>query len=62
MSCGDLVLELRKRMTALAPRQVLELRATDPGAPRDIPAWCGLTRHPLIAAREPRYWIRRRED
>jgi tRNA 2-thiouridine synthesizing protein A len=58
--CGDLVLELRARLRALAPGQVLLLRATDPGAPADIPAWCGLTKNPLRGAAPPHYWIARR--
>jgi len=58
--CGDLVLELRARLRALEPGQVLRLRATDPGAPADIPAWCGLTGNPLRRAAPPHYWIARR--
>ncbi|MHC4138029.1 MAG: sulfurtransferase TusA family protein [Planctomycetota bacterium] len=45
MGCGDLVLELRNRMKALSPGQVLRLKATDPGAPTDLPA------------EHPDYWI-----
>jgi tRNA 2-thiouridine synthesizing protein A len=62
MGCGDLVLELRMRVRALAPGQVLEVRATDPGAPEDLPAWCGLTGNKLVASKPPRYWIRRKEE
>ena len=62
MSCGDLVLELRLRLQKLEAGQVMALTALDPGAPQDIPAWCGLTRHTLLAAAHPQYWIRRRQD
>lgn len=62
LACGDLVLELRQRLRAMPPGAVLALRALDPGAPQDIPAWCGLTRHTLLFARHPDYWIRRRSD
>jgi tRNA 2-thiouridine synthesizing protein A len=62
MGCGDLVLELRQRLRALAPGQVLEVRATDPGAPEDIPAWCGLTGNRLVRAEPPRYSIERKKD
>jgi tRNA 2-thiouridine synthesizing protein A len=62
MGCGDLVLELRLRLQALAPGQVLRVKATDPGAPEDLPAWCGLTRNPLVAAEPPHYWIQRKEE
>jgi len=62
MGCGDLVLELRARLMDLAPGAVLEVRATDPGAPEDLPAWCRVTRHTLVQSEHPRYWIRRRAD
>lgn len=61
MGCGDLVLELRGRLRSMLAGQLLEVRARDPGAPQDIPAWCGLTGHHLVSADHPLYWIRRRE-
>ena len=62
MSCGDLVLELRLRMKKLEAGHVMALTACDSGAPQDIPAWCRLTHHALIASAHPHYWIRRRSD
>jgi tRNA 2-thiouridine synthesizing protein A len=62
MGCGELLIELAARMKSLAPGQVLELRALDPGAVEDIPAWCGLTGHALVSARHPIYEIRRRQN
>jgi len=59
LGCGELVLELRQRLRAM-PGGTLELVATDPGAPEDIPAWCRLTRHVLLHAEPPVYWIRAR--
>lgn len=61
MSCGDLVLELRVRLLAMEPAQVLKVVARDPGAPEDLPAWCRLTGHALIANSHPEYWIRRKD-
>jgi tRNA 2-thiouridine synthesizing protein A len=61
LACGDLVLTLRGRMEALRPGQVLRLVALDPGAPADLPAWCRLTGHTLLAADHPVYLIRRKE-
>ncbi len=61
MGCGDLVLELRTRLRAMKPHQVLRITATDPGAPEDIPAWCRLTGHTLLKAEHPEYWIERKE-
>lgn len=61
LGCGELVLELRQRLEAMAPGQALKLIARDPGAPADLPAWCRLTGHELIAADHPTYLIRRKE-
>ena len=60
MGCGELVMELRGRLLRLTPGQVLQLTALDPGAREDIPAWCNLTGHGLVAADHPHYWIRRK--
>lgn len=62
LGCGDLVLQLRGRMRALSPGDVLELVALDPGASSDIPAWCGLTGHALVRQAPPSFWIRRKEN
>ena len=59
MGCGELVLELRQRLLAM-PGRVLKLVATDAGAPEDIPAYCRMTRHELLQAQPPLYWIRAR--
>lgn len=61
-SCGELVLELRLMMLELPPGHVLHIRATDPGAPVDIPSWCRLTGHGLVHAAHPDYWMRRRNN
>ena len=59
MACGELVLELRLRLLAM-PGRVLKLIATDAGAPAYIPAYCRMTRHELVHATPPEYWIRAR--
>jgi tRNA 2-thiouridine synthesizing protein A len=61
MGCGDLVLELRVRMQALQPGEILQLCALDPGASQDVPAWCRLTGHTLLRAEPSNYWIKRKE-
>jgi tRNA 2-thiouridine synthesizing protein A len=55
------VLELRGRIEGMRPGQVLRLVALDAGARADLPAWCGLTGHTLVAAQHPVYLIRRKE-
>ena len=61
LGCGELVLELRGRLGAMRPGQILRLVALDPGAPADIPAWCRLTGHTLVAGEHPVYLIRHKE-
>ncbi len=62
LSCGELVMELRRRLLLLRPGTVLAVRATDPAAPLDIPAWCFTTGHALLEERHPLYRIRRKEE
>ena len=62
LGCGELVLELRGRLHAMLPGQVLRLEARDPGAPADIPAWCRMTGHILVFEKHPVYLIRRKES
>lgn len=62
LGCGELVLELRMRLREMRVGEVLELFARDAGAPEDLPAWCRLTGHALVASAPPRYLIRRRSD
>ena len=62
LGCGELVLELRMRMTAMPPGQVLRLIARDPGAPADLPAWCRMTGHALVSQSPPVYLIKRKEN
>ncbi|HEX7126085.1 MAG TPA: sulfurtransferase TusA family protein [Thermodesulfobacteriota bacterium] len=61
LGCGELVLELRRRLRAM-PGRVLAVVARDPGAPADLPAWCRMTGHELVR-QDPasgRYWIKAR--
>lgn len=60
MGCGELVMALRLRMEKLRPGDVIRVTATDPAAPEDLPAWCRLCGHTLVAMNHPNYWIRRK--
>ena len=62
LGCGELVLELRWRLEAIQPGHLLQLIARDPGARADVPAWCRMTGHTLIAEQHPIYYIRRKES
>jgi tRNA 2-thiouridine synthesizing protein A len=62
LACGELVLELRRRLLAMSPGQIIKVTALDPAAPEDMPAWCRLTGNPLVHSKHPQYFIRRKED
>jgi tRNA 2-thiouridine synthesizing protein A len=62
MGCGELVLELRNRLVALRPGGILRLVARDPGVPADLPAWCGLTGHRLLASAPPCFLLQRKSN
>lgn len=50
LSCPLPVLRTQKRMRDLPPGETLRILATDPGAPRDIAAFCEAQGHELVAA------------
>lgn len=62
LACGDLVLELLKKMRVMPPGAVLKLIATDPAARIDIGAWCRVTKNPLVAMSPPVFFIQRKEN
>ena len=62
IGCGELVMALRQRLLALPPGSVIQVTATDPAAPEDLPAWCRLCGHSLISFNHPLYWIRRKGE
>ena len=62
MGCGELIFLLAQRTRSLGPGRVLDLIATDLGAPHDIPAWCRMTGNDLLVARPPHYLIRSKES
>ncbi|TPV97221.1 MAG: sulfurtransferase TusA family protein [Myxococcales bacterium FL481] len=62
LSCGDLVLELRMRLRALQPGQIIEVCSRDLAAPQDLPAWCRLTGHTLVSDEHPVYFIQRKQE
>jgi tRNA 2-thiouridine synthesizing protein A len=58
--CGEVLLDLKLTLGALAPGTVVLAITDDAGAPVEIPAWCGLTGHALLDAAHPNYLIERR--
>ncbi|MBM3450253.1 MAG: sulfurtransferase TusA family protein [Armatimonadetes bacterium] len=57
MGCGDLLIELRRRLAALDSGRSFRLVTLDPGAIEDVPAWCRLTGHTLVRADPPTFII-----
>lgn len=63
MGCGELIVKLKLKLRdELSPGAILQLTATDPGAPEDIPAWCRLTSNSLIHHDHPNYFIQAKEQ
>jgi tRNA 2-thiouridine synthesizing protein A len=60
MGCGRLVFQLSRRVNEMNPGETLEVVARDPGARTDLPAWCRMTGHTLVASDHPRYVIQRK--
>jgi TusA-related sulfurtransferase len=67
LSCGCLEPLIAKRLRALEPGQVLEVRSDRPEARDGIGAWVWLTGHALIAIEDDtppraRYYVKKKED
>ena len=60
LGCGDFIMDLRGVIKELEPGATLLVASRDAGAPVEIPAWCRLTRHRLLAERHPFYLVERR--
>jgi tRNA 2-thiouridine synthesizing protein A len=52
MNCPLPVLKARKALNSMTEGQKLQLIATDPGANKDIPAFCKMTNNSLIEMSE----------
>ncbi|MEE8265845.1 MAG: sulfurtransferase TusA family protein [Acidiferrobacterales bacterium] len=51
MLCPLPVIRAQEPVATLAPGDVLEILCTDPGATNDIPAWCRINGHKVVAMR-----------
>jgi tRNA 2-thiouridine synthesizing protein A len=58
--CARFVVELRARMSRVAPGQCLRITARSEGAIADLPAWCRMTGHELVSAEPPVFVVRRK--
>jgi len=48
--CPMPVIRTQERVSTLAPGDTLVVQCSDPGALHDIPAWCRIHGHELVAA------------
>ncbi len=47
--CPMPVIRVQDAIAALAPGEVLEVTCTDPGTLNDVPAWCRINGHRILA-------------
>lgn len=59
LGCGDLLLDLQFYCRKLPAGTTILVTSRDAGAPRELPAWCRLTKNTLLEARHPYYLIRK---
>ena len=52
LACISLTPLVKKTITEFEAGEVLEVRTDDPAAREGIPAWCRLTKNPLLVATE----------
>ncbi len=52
--CPMPVIRTQDRIAELRPGDILEVVSTDPGALNDIPSWCRINGHKVLAQREER--------
>lgn len=57
--CGELLLDLMLFMKSQPEGATVKVRALDPGAPLEVPAWCRLTKHILHSSEHPIYLIQK---
>lgn len=56
--CPIPVIRTQNRVKDMAPGDVLEVIATDPGALSDIPAWCRINGHEVVTTEQENGEIR----
>ena len=49
LMCPMPVIRTQERVEQLSPGDVLEVLCTDPGSASDIPAWCRINGHTVLA-------------
>lgn len=52
LSCPGPIMKLKQKMDTMHDGELLEIKASDPGFPRDAEAWCETTGHTFVACNE----------
>ena len=60
--CGVLIVGLKREIHRIQAGELLRVTALDAGAAADLPAWCRLTGHTLVAADHPTYVLKKKND
>ena len=57
IGCGPFIVGVKRRLGEMQAGERLEVTTLNAGAPSDLPAWCRMTGHTLVAAHRPIYII-----
>jgi tRNA 2-thiouridine synthesizing protein A len=60
--CSVLIVGLKREIHRIQAGELLRVTALDAGAAADLPAWCRLTGHTLVAANHPKYVLKKKDD
>ena len=60
--CGALIVGLKRQLEQIGAGDLLRVVARSEGAPADLPSWCRVTGHELVAADHPVYILRKKTD
>ncbi len=62
--CGELLMMMHRAMKVMQPGDVLDVAAYSAGNLLDVPAWCRLTGHALLAMEpgEPAHFFIRKKE
>lgn len=53
--CGELIMNLFLTIKKMEKGQIIEVVSYDPGAREDLPAWCRMQNHALLAREDEGY-------
>ena len=62
LGCGDLIYELKLQFGRVGGGELVRVVTNDPGAPRELPAWCRMTGHRLLESDAPFYVLQARDS